>query len=365
MKGGSKDLWFVLTTESLAWFKDEDEREKRYMISLDSLKLRDLESGLFSKRHSFALFNQEGKNVYKEYKQLELSCESMEEVDSWKASLLRAGVYPEKSRSTAEEVKKEEESKEDFGSVDPQLERQVETIRNLVDSYMKIINKTTRDMVPKIIMHFIINNVREFIKNEIIAYIYSSGDQSSLMEESEEEAGKRDETLRIYASTKEALKIIGDVARDTITESGSMAPSVIRQYHHNPAPTYDNLPAPSIMNRPASPKNPRQAPPAPKPAPQQYQQQYQQQQQQQQQNASQPTMSMNLNPSNLISAFNTATSLSNTYNNIKSKFDPPARPAPAPAAGNANLPNPLIPQRLSNAPPVIPKRPAQNPSAFN
>lgn len=27
-----------------------------------------------------------------------MSCESQEEVDSWKASLLRAGVYPEKER---------------------------------------------------------------------------------------------------------------------------------------------------------------------------------------------------------------------------------------------------------------------------
>ncbi len=61
MKGGSKDLWFVLTTESLSWYKDDDEREKRYMLQLDSLKIRDIESGLFSKRHSFALFNQDGK----------------------------------------------------------------------------------------------------------------------------------------------------------------------------------------------------------------------------------------------------------------------------------------------------------------
>lgn len=111
MKGGSKDLWFVLTTESLAWFKDDDEREKRYMLSLDNLKLRDLESGLFSKRHSFALFNQDGKNVYKEYKQLELSCESLEEVDNWKASFLRAGVYPEKSRVAQDEVKREDEDR--------------------------------------------------------------------------------------------------------------------------------------------------------------------------------------------------------------------------------------------------------------
>ena len=30
-------------------------------------------------------------------KQLELSCETQDDVDSWKASFLRAGVYPEKS----------------------------------------------------------------------------------------------------------------------------------------------------------------------------------------------------------------------------------------------------------------------------
>ena len=61
MKGGSKDFWFVLTTESLAWFKDEEEKDKKYMLQLDQLKIRDLESGLFSKRHSFALFNGDGK----------------------------------------------------------------------------------------------------------------------------------------------------------------------------------------------------------------------------------------------------------------------------------------------------------------
>jgi len=50
------------------------------------------------------------RNVYKEYKQLELSCESIEEIDNWKASFLRAGVYPEKSRGNSEEVNKKEET---------------------------------------------------------------------------------------------------------------------------------------------------------------------------------------------------------------------------------------------------------------
>lgn len=37
------------------------------------------------------------------------------------------------------------------------------------------------------------------------------------MEESEEETLKREETLRMYASMKEALHIIGDVATTTVT----------------------------------------------------------------------------------------------------------------------------------------------------
>lgn len=42
---------------------------------------------------------------------------------------------------------------------DPQLERQVETISNLVDSYMGIIYKTVRDLMPKTMMHLMINSV--------------------------------------------------------------------------------------------------------------------------------------------------------------------------------------------------------------
>lgn len=103
MKGGSKDFWFVLTTETLSWFKDDEEKDKKYMLPLDSLKIRDIESGLFSKRHSFALFNADLRNVYKDYKQLELSCDTLEDMDSWKASFLRAGVYPEKQKVETEE----------------------------------------------------------------------------------------------------------------------------------------------------------------------------------------------------------------------------------------------------------------------
>ncbi len=67
------------------------------MLPLDGLKLRDLEASFMSRRHMFAIYNPENRNVYKDFKTLDLSCETQDEVDSWKASFLRAGVYPEKS----------------------------------------------------------------------------------------------------------------------------------------------------------------------------------------------------------------------------------------------------------------------------
>ncbi|XP_075116699.1 dynamin-1 isoform X12 [Leptodactylus fuscus] len=221
MKGGSKEYWFVLTAENLSWYKDDEEKEKKYMLPLDNLKLRDIEKGFMSSKHIFALFNTEQRNVYKDYRQLELACETQEEVDSWKASFLRAGVYPERVGSSESE---ENGSDSFMHSMDPQLERQVETIRNLVDSYMGIVNKTIRDLMPKTIMHLMINNTKEFIHSELLANLYSCGDQNTLMEESAEQAQHRDEMLRMYHALKEALNIIGDI--NTTTISTPMPPPV-------------------------------------------------------------------------------------------------------------------------------------------
>ncbi|XP_077479702.1 dynamin-1a isoform X3 [Stigmatopora argus] len=219
MKGGAKEYWFVLTAESLSWYKDDEEKEKKYMLQVDNLRLRDVEKGFMSSKHIFALFNTEQRNVYKDYRQLELACESQEDIDAWKASFLRAGVYPE--RVTDKEGKgdgAEDNGSDSFmNSMDPQLERQVETIRNLVDSYMAIVNKTVRDLMPKTIMHLMINNCKEFINAELLAQLYSCADQNTLMEESQEQAQHRDEMLRMYHALREALSIIGDISTTTVT----------------------------------------------------------------------------------------------------------------------------------------------------
>ncbi|XP_022066658.1 dynamin-3 isoform X9 [Acanthochromis polyacanthus] len=256
MKGGSKEYWFVLTAESLSWYKDEEEKEKKYMLPLDNLKLRDVEKGFMSTKHIFAIFNTEQRNVYKDLRQIELACDSQEDVDSWKASFLRAGVYPEK-----DQVENEEAAPADTFSMDPQLERQVETIRNLVDSYIGIINKSIRDLMPKTIMHLMINSAKDFIHSELLAYLYSTGDQNSLMEESADQAQRRDEMLRMYHALKEALHIIGDISANTI--STPVPPPVNDTWLQEASPTPQRRPPPAAAPPPSRPPAVRGPTPGP------------------------------------------------------------------------------------------------------
>ncbi|CAH1111021.1 unnamed protein product [Psylliodes chrysocephalus] len=205
MKGRS--FWYVLSSDSLAWYKDETEKEIQYILPLNKLKLRDVETGFMNRKPTFAIFYPHGANVYKDYKQLELSCNSVDDMDSWKASFLRAGVYPEKLQNGEEN---EDESIFSQDDVDPQLKRQVEVIRNLVESYMSIVTKATRDLVPKMITCLIIKNTKNYIFEELLVNVYAHEDQVELLEESPEEVKKRTEKMAMFQACKAALDIIGD-----------------------------------------------------------------------------------------------------------------------------------------------------------
>ncbi|XP_038565861.1 dynamin-3 isoform X1 [Micropterus salmoides] len=317
MKGGSKEYWFVLTAESLSWYKDEEEKEKKYMLPLDNLKLRDVEKGFMSTKHVFGIFNTEQRNVYKDLRQVELACDSQEDVDSWKASFLRAGVYPEKDQTENEEA-----APADTFSMDPQLERQVETIRNLVDSYIGIINKSIRDLMPKTIMHLMINSAKDFIHSELLAYLYSSGDQANLMEESADQAQRRDEMLRMYHALKEALHIIGDITVNTI--STPVPPPVNDSWIPEVSPTPQRRPPPAAATHPSRPPAVRGPTPGPPMNPS-------------------PAFGAPLNPSPAFGA------------------PPiPSRPGPPINAFNSNLDPfsapPQIPSRPARVPPGVPSR---------
>ena len=79
--------------------------------------------------------------------------------------------------------------------------------------------------MPKTIMFLMINDAKSFINGELLAHLYATGDTHSMMEESADEAIKREEMLRQYHACKEALQIIGDVSVATVS---TPAPAPIR-----------------------------------------------------------------------------------------------------------------------------------------
>ncbi|XP_055218712.2 dynamin-1-like [Gorilla gorilla gorilla] len=142
--------------------------------------------------------------------------------------------------SMFQDSKAEENGSDSFmHSMDPQLERQMETTENLVDSYMAIVNKTMWDLMTK-----------EFIFSELLSNLYSRGDQKTLMEESAEKAQWRDEMLRMYHVLKEALGIIGDINTTTISTHmgarGQLLPAGAErpcrmQLHHPASSSFPSL----------------------------------------------------------------------------------------------------------------------------
>lgn len=242
--GRSKEHWFVLSSDNLAWYKDEQEKDQKYLLRLDGLRVRDAETGFISKKHTVQLYNPDGKSVYKDKECLELSFNSDDDAESWKASFLRAGVFPKSEASTEDGSEKGEMTR----ALDPVLERQVETIRNMTSSYIEIVSKTTRDLVPKTIMYIVVNKLKEFIKSDLMGNVYAAGDQNLLMEESQASAARREETLRMYHTCKDALTIVSDVLSKTA---------------HTPLPpplSYDPPPSQAGTSS-ATPSRPRPAPP--------------------------------------------------------------------------------------------------------
>uniref|UniRef100_A0A0K2TQ98 dynamin GTPase n=2 Tax=Lepeophtheirus salmonis TaxID=72036 RepID=A0A0K2TQ98_LEPSM len=147
---------------------------------------------------------------------------------------------------------------------------------------MKIVTKTCRDLVPKTIMFLMINDVKAFINSELLACLYATGDTQNMMEESADEAIKREEMLRMYHACKEALKIIGDVSMATVstptpaplrgdwmgssnlgTPISSNAPPSPGGLRRNPPPPSSRQPPQPPRSAPAVPSRPGGAPPPP------------------------------------------------------------------------------------------------------
>lgn len=63
----------------------------------------------------------------------------------------------------------------------------------LIKSYFYIVRKSIQDSVPKAIMHFLVNFVKDNLQSELVTHLYKSDAADTLLNESEHIAERRKE----------------------------------------------------------------------------------------------------------------------------------------------------------------------------
>ena len=96
----------------------------------------------------------------------------------------------------------------------PPTERErveMEIIKSLIDSYFSIVRKNFIDMVPKTIMYFLVNHVRDAIQNELVSELYRDAEIGTLMQEADDIAQRRQTCVEMRDLLSKALEIVNEV----------------------------------------------------------------------------------------------------------------------------------------------------------
>ena len=79
----------------------------------------------------------------------------------------------------------------------PDEERDCGVIERLLRSYYAIVRKNIQDSVPKAIMHFLVNHVKENLQSELLTHLYKRDQFDLLLAESEEITVRRQEATEM------------------------------------------------------------------------------------------------------------------------------------------------------------------------
>ncbi len=107
---------------------------------------------------------------------------------------------------------------------------QVRVTRVLVNSYFDIVRKNVQDMVPKIVMNFMVNHVQKGLQKHLTQVLYREDSLDGLMREREDIAERRNQCQEAMRAIRKALKVM-DSFKDG---GGAGGASSIKRYSLSP-----------------------------------------------------------------------------------------------------------------------------------
>uniref|UniRef100_G3NJK3 Dynamin-1-like protein n=1 Tax=Gasterosteus aculeatus aculeatus TaxID=481459 RepID=G3NJK3_GASAC len=90
-------------------------------------------------------------------------------------------------------------------------QRDCEVIERLIKSYFLIVRKNIQDSVPKAVMHFLVNHVKDCLQSELVGQLYKAGLLDDLLTESEDMAQRRTEAadmLKVSGPASDPASIV-------------------------------------------------------------------------------------------------------------------------------------------------------------
>jgi dynamin 1-like protein len=88
---------------------------------------------------------------------------------------------------------------------------EMQVIKSLIESYFKVVRKNFIDMVPKTIMFFLVNHVKDAMQNELVSELYREAEVGGLMKEADDIAQRRQTCTEMRDMLGKALEIVNEV----------------------------------------------------------------------------------------------------------------------------------------------------------
>ena len=100
----------------------------------------------------------------------------------------------------------------DGGSqLNPKEEMEINLIRSLISSYFAIVREMIQDLVPKAIMHLLVNHTSQHVQDRLVSTLYKPELFSDLLHEDESLVSERARVKALLDAYKDAFKTLSEV----------------------------------------------------------------------------------------------------------------------------------------------------------
>ena len=91
-------------------------------------------------------------------------------------------------------------------------EMEISLIRSLITSYFSIVRESIQDLMPKAIMHLLVNHSAQQVQNRLVSVLYKPALFSELLDEDAALVAERTRVKALLDAYRDAFKILSEVS---------------------------------------------------------------------------------------------------------------------------------------------------------